>query len=164
VLVTISIRVIIALIMEAAIKSETSVMFYQTSRRNNPEDTHLLNVYAIRFCFISILFKLFCYSIKHAETYICVFVCFSLLVGNIVLQLFKINHEIRYSYCNFVCTSQFLKGLNLQTRHCRISVEFHDSTSSPPVLLSCSFFTFTDISAQWFAPLLRILEVSGLDF
>jgi hypothetical protein len=31
----------IALIMEAASTSETSVNFYQTTRRNNPEDSHL---------------------------------------------------------------------------------------------------------------------------
>jgi hypothetical protein len=33
--------VFIALKMEAASTSETSVNFYQTSRRNNPEDSHL---------------------------------------------------------------------------------------------------------------------------
>jgi hypothetical protein len=32
---------LIALMMEAAITSETSVNFYQTTRRNNPEDSHL---------------------------------------------------------------------------------------------------------------------------
>jgi hypothetical protein len=32
---------IIALIMEAASTSETSVNFYQTTRRNNPEDSRL---------------------------------------------------------------------------------------------------------------------------
>jgi hypothetical protein len=31
----------IALVMEAASVSETSVNFYQTTRRNNPEDSHL---------------------------------------------------------------------------------------------------------------------------
>jgi hypothetical protein len=31
----------IALMMEAASTSETSVNFYQTTRRNNQEDTHL---------------------------------------------------------------------------------------------------------------------------
>jgi hypothetical protein len=31
----------IALMMEEAITSETSVTFYQTTRRNNPEDSHL---------------------------------------------------------------------------------------------------------------------------
>jgi hypothetical protein len=35
------IRAIIALMMEAASTSETSVNFYQTLRRNNPEDSHL---------------------------------------------------------------------------------------------------------------------------
>jgi hypothetical protein len=30
----------IALMMEAASTSETSVSFYQTTRRNNPEDRH----------------------------------------------------------------------------------------------------------------------------
>jgi hypothetical protein len=34
-------RVMIALMMEAASTSETSVNFYQTARRNNPEDSHL---------------------------------------------------------------------------------------------------------------------------
>jgi hypothetical protein len=33
--------IIIALMMEAASTSETSVNFYQTTRRNNPEDSHL---------------------------------------------------------------------------------------------------------------------------
>jgi hypothetical protein len=32
---------IIALMMEAASSSKTSVNFYQTTRRNNPEDSHL---------------------------------------------------------------------------------------------------------------------------
>jgi hypothetical protein len=32
---------IIALMMEAINTSETSVNFYQTTRRNNPEDSHL---------------------------------------------------------------------------------------------------------------------------
>jgi hypothetical protein len=32
---------LIALMMEAASISETSVNFYQTTRRNNPEDSHL---------------------------------------------------------------------------------------------------------------------------
>jgi hypothetical protein len=32
---------IIALMMEAASTPETSVSFYQTTRRNNPEDSHL---------------------------------------------------------------------------------------------------------------------------
>jgi hypothetical protein len=31
----------IALMMEAASTSEMSVNFYQTTRRNNPEDSHL---------------------------------------------------------------------------------------------------------------------------
>jgi hypothetical protein len=33
---------IIALMMEAVSTSETSVKFYQTTRRNNPEDSHLM--------------------------------------------------------------------------------------------------------------------------
>jgi hypothetical protein len=32
---------IIALMMESASTSETSVNFYQTTQRNNPEDSHL---------------------------------------------------------------------------------------------------------------------------
>jgi hypothetical protein len=32
---------LIALMMEAASTSETSANFYQTTRRNNPEDSHL---------------------------------------------------------------------------------------------------------------------------
>jgi hypothetical protein len=32
---------VVALVMEAAGTSETSVNFYQTARRNNPEDSHL---------------------------------------------------------------------------------------------------------------------------
>jgi hypothetical protein len=35
------IRAIIALMMEAASPSETSVNVYQTKRRNSPEDSHL---------------------------------------------------------------------------------------------------------------------------
>jgi hypothetical protein len=35
------IRVIIALMMEAACTSETLVNFYQTTQCNNPEDSHL---------------------------------------------------------------------------------------------------------------------------
>jgi hypothetical protein len=37
----------IALMMEAASTSETSVNFYQTTRRNNPEDSHLLGLYIL---------------------------------------------------------------------------------------------------------------------
>jgi hypothetical protein len=33
--------IIITLMMEAASTSETPVNFYQTARRNNPEDSHL---------------------------------------------------------------------------------------------------------------------------
>jgi hypothetical protein len=36
-------RAQIALKMEAAIISETLINFYQTTRRNNPEDSHLHN-------------------------------------------------------------------------------------------------------------------------
>jgi hypothetical protein len=36
-----TLRVLIALMMEAVINSETSVSFYQTIRRNIPEDSHL---------------------------------------------------------------------------------------------------------------------------
>jgi hypothetical protein len=42
VLVAAIIRVIIALMMEATSTSETTVNFYQTIRRNNPEYSHLL--------------------------------------------------------------------------------------------------------------------------
>jgi hypothetical protein len=35
------IRAIIALVMEAANTSETSVNFYQTTQHNNPKDSHL---------------------------------------------------------------------------------------------------------------------------
>jgi hypothetical protein len=35
---------VIALMMEAASTSETSVNFYQTTRRNNPEDSHLQEI------------------------------------------------------------------------------------------------------------------------
>jgi hypothetical protein len=36
------IRAIIALMMEVGTTSETLVRIYQTTRRNNPEDSHLL--------------------------------------------------------------------------------------------------------------------------
>jgi hypothetical protein len=36
-------RSLIAVMMEATSTSETSVNFYQTTRRNNPEDSHLHN-------------------------------------------------------------------------------------------------------------------------
>jgi hypothetical protein len=39
------IRAIITLMMEAASTSETSVNFYQTTRHNNPEDSHLQALY-----------------------------------------------------------------------------------------------------------------------
>jgi hypothetical protein len=35
---------LIALMMEAVSTSETSVNFYQTTRRNNPEDSHLQQI------------------------------------------------------------------------------------------------------------------------
>jgi hypothetical protein len=34
-------KMAISLMMKAASTSETSVNFYQTTRRNNPEDSHL---------------------------------------------------------------------------------------------------------------------------
>jgi hypothetical protein len=37
-----------ALMMEAASTSETSVNFYQATRRNNPEDSHLHDVITLR--------------------------------------------------------------------------------------------------------------------
>jgi hypothetical protein len=40
-----SIIMVIALMMEEASTSETSVNFYQTTRRNNPEDSHLLSAH-----------------------------------------------------------------------------------------------------------------------
>jgi hypothetical protein len=41
VLVVLTASIIIALMMEAVSTSETSVNFYQTTRRNIPEDSHL---------------------------------------------------------------------------------------------------------------------------
>jgi hypothetical protein len=38
------IRAVIALMMEAARTSEMSVNFYQATRRNNPEDSHLQTI------------------------------------------------------------------------------------------------------------------------
>jgi hypothetical protein len=38
-------RRVVALMMEAASISETSVNFYQITRRNNPEDSHLRSFY-----------------------------------------------------------------------------------------------------------------------
>jgi hypothetical protein len=35
--------IIISVMMKAASISETSVYFYQTTQRNNPEDSHLVN-------------------------------------------------------------------------------------------------------------------------
>jgi hypothetical protein len=40
---------IIEAIMEAASTSVTSVNFYQTTRHNNPEDSHLLVIYVLFF-------------------------------------------------------------------------------------------------------------------
>jgi hypothetical protein len=44
VLVASNIRAIITLVMEAARTSETSVNFYQTTLRNNQEDSHFHDV------------------------------------------------------------------------------------------------------------------------
>jgi hypothetical protein len=41
--------IIIALMMEAASSSEMSVNFYQTTRRSNPEDSHLKIEIRIKF-------------------------------------------------------------------------------------------------------------------
>jgi hypothetical protein len=43
------IRAIIALMMEAASTSESSVNFYQTIRRNNLEDSHLQRSFKLLF-------------------------------------------------------------------------------------------------------------------
>jgi hypothetical protein len=39
---------LIALMMEAASTSETSVNFHQTTQRNNPEDSHLQHTECLR--------------------------------------------------------------------------------------------------------------------
>jgi hypothetical protein len=44
-----------ARMMEAASTSETSVNFYQTTRRYNPEDNHLQCPYSFSYYFISFL-------------------------------------------------------------------------------------------------------------
>jgi hypothetical protein len=46
--ITIIVRAVIVPMMEAAGASETSANFYQTTRRNNPEDSHLDIVLACR--------------------------------------------------------------------------------------------------------------------
>jgi hypothetical protein len=43
------IRAIIVQMMEGASATETSVNFYQTARRNNPENIHLLQHYTLTF-------------------------------------------------------------------------------------------------------------------
>jgi hypothetical protein len=39
--IIVTFKLMIVLMVEVAITSETSVNFYQTTRRNNPEDSHL---------------------------------------------------------------------------------------------------------------------------
>jgi hypothetical protein len=46
--IAVFINSIIVLMMEAASTSETSGNFYQTTRRNNPKDSHLLSRYYFR--------------------------------------------------------------------------------------------------------------------
>jgi hypothetical protein len=50
---------IISLVMKAASISETSVNVYNTTRRNNPEDTHLqaLEIFASRNFYIEVVIK-----------------------------------------------------------------------------------------------------------
>jgi hypothetical protein len=43
-----AIKTVIALMMEAAMTSETLVNFYQTTRRYNPEDSHLRLIRTVR--------------------------------------------------------------------------------------------------------------------
>jgi hypothetical protein len=50
-------RVIIALIMEAASMSETSVNFYQTTRRNILEDGHIHNPFMANYFFYKMCFS-----------------------------------------------------------------------------------------------------------
>jgi hypothetical protein len=50
---------VIALMMEAAGTSETSVNFYQTTQRYNPEDSHLRSVLSKTFSPFSIFFMRF---------------------------------------------------------------------------------------------------------
>jgi hypothetical protein len=38
--------------MEAASTSETSVDFYQTTRLNNPEDSHIPSIYDLKMLFV----------------------------------------------------------------------------------------------------------------
>jgi hypothetical protein len=53
VLTAVSTKLAIALMMEAARTSETMVNFYQTTRRYNPEDSHLFKFSLINYfsCF-----------------------------------------------------------------------------------------------------------------
>jgi hypothetical protein len=52
------IRALIALMMEAASTSETLVNFYQTTRRNNPEDSHLQGFIKPHYkCFSTIMWN-----------------------------------------------------------------------------------------------------------
>jgi hypothetical protein len=65
VLTAVSTKMAIALMMEAARTSETLVNFYQTTRRYNPEDSHLSmkEFYCVftglsQMCFLNIPFKI----------------------------------------------------------------------------------------------------------
>jgi hypothetical protein len=63
-------RLIIALTMEAASTSETSVNFYQTTRRNNPEDNHLktLHVSITKISWLTLFRELIAvYSDNHTQ-------------------------------------------------------------------------------------------------
>jgi hypothetical protein len=70
----------VALMMEAASSSETSVNFYQTARHYNPEDSHLYTWANVIYCIVVAIFPCSCENLrqinclshifhKHRETY-----------------------------------------------------------------------------------------------
>jgi hypothetical protein len=58
--------IIIALMMKAAGTYQTSVNFYQTTRRNNPEDSHLHLQFYLKMYTVKILRKGIYYSMQSA--------------------------------------------------------------------------------------------------
>jgi hypothetical protein len=94
---------IIALMMEAARTSETLVNFYQTTRRNNPEDSHLVT----RTCSMGTWCQ--CYM------YVCMYVCMYVYIYIYIYESRVCNRRVYESLCRFLLCKSILYHMAIFT-------------------------------------------------